>query len=351
MIDHQRSESARRARENVAAGNAAAAAYLSDVDEPDSQDLDPGDTLALFYMCCHPALTPTSALALTLRAVGGLSTVEIARALLVPEGNIGARISRAKQAIKKSGVPFALPDASERASRLDAILRVLYLIFNEGYASTSGRELCRVDLSDEAIRLTRVLRGHVGDDGKATGLLALMVLTDARRAARIGQDGGLIPLDEQDRSLWNRAAIQEGLALADAAIGQGPVGEYQLLAAIAAVHDEALNAAQTDWPQVLTLYEMLFHVSNNPIVKLNHAIAAAMVHGPAVGLALLSGIEGDKHIRSGHRLDAIRGHLHERCGDVALAVQFYRSAALKSSSLPERDYLLRKATKAAESIT
>jgi predicted RNA polymerase sigma factor len=304
---------------------------------------DPDDTLVLLFMCCHPALTSGSAIALTLRAVGGLTSAQIARSFLVPELTIVRRISRAKERIKASGIPFEAPDPEQRAARLQSVLHVLYLVFNEGYTASSGRDLQREDLSNQAIRLVREVHKLLPRDGDVAGLLALMLLTDARRAARTGPGGALIPLDQQDRTLWDREQIAEGLALADAALSLGAVGEYQLQAAIAAVHDEAARAEDTDWPQILALYDMLVQLAPGPVVELNRVVATAMVNGPHAGLALLAPLEADAHLRAGHRLDAVRAHLLERIGDRPGAMRLFRRAASKTASLPERDYLLRKA--------
>jgi predicted RNA polymerase sigma factor len=308
-------------------------------------EIDPDDTLVLLFMCCHPALTPASAIALTLRAVGGLTTAEIAKAFLVPESTMAQRISRAKQSIKTSGVPFCMPDAVERAQRLGSVLHVLYLIFNEGYTASAGPQLQRTDLANEAIRLTRAVRTLRPDDGQVAGLLALMLLTDARRAARTGSGGELIPLDEQDRSLWNAHAIAEGVALVSDALSRGSISEYQLQAAIAAVHDEAPRAEDTDWPQILALYGMLAQISDNPMVTLNHAIATAMVHGPNAGLELLKPLDADQRLAGSHRLDAVRAHLLERAGACASAVTLYRRAGSKTTSIPERNYLVARAAR------
>lgn len=335
MADHVRSEAARRRREETAMEFHQAWVL------PDSQDeAREDDTLILLFMCCHPALTQSSAIALTLRAVGGLTTGEIASAFLVPEATMAQRISRAKQAIKTSGVPFRLPTRAERAERLRSVLHVLYLIFNEGYTSSAGAELHRIELSREAIRLTRTMVQLLPDDPEIAGLLALMLLTDARRTARTGQNGELIPLPEQDRSLWDQSEIAEGVALISAALPKGAVGPYQLQAAIAAVHDETKRDADTDWPQILALYEMLKAMSGNPMVALNHAVAVAMVRGPAAGLQVLDLVEG---LKDHHRLYAVRGHLLEMMGDHEAAAQHYRSAAERTSSQPERDYLVLRA--------
>src|SRR6266511_3706802 len=284
LTDLLRSEQARRRREDAVARWALPGQWLAPAADRPVAEAD--DTLILLLMCCHPALSPASQIALTLRAVGGLTTAEIARAFLVPEATMTRRISRAKQRIKDSGVPFGLPPASERAERLGAVLHVLYLVFNEGYATTSGPSLHRVELSAEAIRLARLVHRLMPENGEVTGLLALMLLTDARRPARTGPDGELVPMAEQDRSRWNAAQIAEGVALLTDALPRGPTGPYQLQAAIAAVHDEAPSAEATDWPQILVLYELLLRVSDNPVVALNHAVAVAMVRGPRVGLDL-----------------------------------------------------------------
>jgi predicted RNA polymerase sigma factor len=294
-------------------------------------------------MCCHPDLSPSSAIALTLRALGGLTTAEIARAFLVPESTIGQRISRARQTIKASNIPFRLPEPEDYRERLDAVLQVIYLVFNEGYTSSSGTSLHRTDLTDEAIRMARLVHDLTPGSGDAAGLLALMLLTDARRLARTGSDGELIPLDEQDRSLWNREKIAEGVALAGAALSRGAVGEYQVQAAIAAVHDEAPRHEDTDWTQIAALYQILMRLTESPVVRLNHAIAVAMVEGPEAGLSLLEALEGDERVRGSHRLDAARAHLLERAGNCEEAGRLYRQAASRTASLPERNYLLTKA--------
>jgi RNA polymerase sigma factor (sigma-70 family) len=344
MIDHVRGETARRRREEIVVGLVPPEDQLAlAADEDDGTERD--DTLVLLFMCCHPALSPASAIALTLRAVGGLTTIEIARAFLVPEATMAQRISRAKQTIKASGAAFELPTAAQTTERLDAVMHVLYLIFNEGYTTSSGPALQRTDLSSEALRLVRMLHRLVPDHTEAAGLLALMLLTDARRGARTGSAGELIPLDEQDRGLWDQAAIAEGVALVTATLPRGAVGPYQLQAAIAAVHDEAASAADTDWPQILALYSVLLRMSDNPMVALNHAIATAMVHGPGAGLARLDALAADPRIAEHHRLDAVRAHLLERAGDLDGAFTHYRRAAERTTSLPEREYLLMKAAR------
>ncbi len=301
-------------------------------------------------MCCHPALTRSSAIALTLRAVGGLTTAEIANAFLVPESTMAQRISRAKQRIKTSGVPFRMPTEQERAERLSAVLHVLYLIFNEGYSSSIGARLQRTDLSNEAIRLTRAIHNLLPSDAEAAGLLALMLLTDARRPARSGPDGELIPLEEQDRTLWDRAAISEGTALVTHTLSRGSIGAYQLQAAIAALHDEAARAADTDWPQILALYGLLMRMSDNPMIALNHAIAAAMVHGAEAGLTLLETLDADDRLAGHYRLAAVRAHLLERAGKPEAAIEHYRKAAAGTTSIPERDYLLTKVARLRTSV-
>jgi RNA polymerase sigma factor (sigma-70 family) len=346
MTDYWRSELARERREERVARE-----MVADWAFVPSPDADPGlerdDALTLLFMCCHPSLTAASAIALTLRAVGGLTTAEIARAFFVPEATMAQRISRAKQSIKASGVPFAMPSDAEREDRLRAVLHVLYLTFNEGYTTSGGPELLRTDLTAEAIRLTRALRDLVPGHGEIDGLLALMLLTEARRAARTGPGGELVPLDEQDRALWDTAMIAEGVAVVTAAFARGSVGAYQIQAAIAAVHDEAARAEDTDWPQILALYGVLQRMSDNPMVALNHAIATAMVSGPHAGLALLRGLDGDARVSSHHRLDAVRAHLLEMAGDRERALAHYRAAAERTTSVAERDYLTLKAARLA----
>ena len=347
MADHIRSESARQRRESEVALEAARTSESTAFETAPQED----DTLVLVFMCCHPALTPASAIALTLRAVGGLSTAEIAHAFLVPEATMAQRISRAKQSIKNSGIPFQLPTSEERAQRLRAVLHVLYLIFNEGYTSSTGPDLRRADLSHEAMRLTRIVHHLQPNDTEVAGLLALMLLTDARRLARTGAEGELIPLAQQDRALWDRQQIAEGVALLSATLPKGSVGPYQLQAAIAAVHDEAARAEDTDWPQILALYELLKRMSDNPMVMLNHAIATAMVHGPSKGLELLRALDSDARLAGHHRLDAVRAHLLEMAGDHEVAITHYRIAAGRTTSLPERNYLMTQAARLSEGPT
>ena len=344
FTDQLRAEIARRRREESAVAQATTDDLV--VPAPDSGDtVEQEDTLLLLFMSCHPALSNASAIALTLRAVAGLTTAEIAHAFLVPEATMAQRISRAKQTIRQSQVAFQMPTAEKRASRLDAVLQVLYLLFNEGYTSSAGAHLQRTDLSNEAIRLARLVHRELPDHGEVSGLLALMLLTDARRAARTGPDGELIPLDEQDRTTWDRALIEEGTALVTAALSKRAVGPYQLQAAIAAVHDEAARVEDTDWPQILALYGLLMKMSSNPMVALNHAIATAMVHGPRAGLELVAALDSDSRIAGHYRMDAVRGHLLERAGDLDAAVAHYRAAAGKTTSTPERNYLLLRAAR------
>jgi RNA polymerase sigma factor (sigma-70 family) len=361
MTDHLRTEFARRRREGLVVTQTPAdqqvapppdAPALTDFagafDSPAaSAIMSHDDTLILLFMCCHPALTRPSAIALTLRAVGGLTTAEIASAFLVPEATMAQRISRAKQRIKASGVPFRMPGRDEQAERLASVLHVLYLIFNEGYASSSGPSLQRHDLANEAIRLARNVHRLLPQDTEVAGLLALMLLTDARRLARTGPDGELIPLDEQDRSRWDRQAIEDGTALVTGAIAKGAIGSYQLQAAIAALHDEAARPEDTDWPQILALYGLLKRMSDNPMVALNHAIAAAMVHGPVHGLDLLDTLDRDEHLSGHYRLDAVRAHLFEMTGDRASAIAHYQKAASRTASVPEQNYLRTKAARLA----
>jgi RNA polymerase sigma factor (sigma-70 family) len=344
LTDRVRSESARRRREETVAARSPADELVApgpDADLPAAHD----DTLTLLFLCCHPALSPASQVALTLRAVGGLTTAQIARAFLVPEATMAQRISRAKQTIKAAGARFAMPPPSERAERLRVVLQVLYLVFNEGYAASSGPDLQRADLTAEAIRLARELHRLLPDDGEVAGLLALLLLTDARRPARTGPDGSLVPLAEQDRSRWDAAAIAEGVALVTRTLARAPIGPYQLQAAIAAVHDEAARAEDTDWPQILVLYELLEQVAPGPVVTLNHAVALAMVRGPRAGLELLATLDGDERLAGHHRLDAVRAHLLELAGDTAAAAAHYRAAARATSSLPERRYLESRAAR------
>ena len=343
LTDLLRSEQARRRREDTVARWVLPEHWLAPAaDTPVSQS---DDTLILLFMCCHPALSPASQIALTLRAVGGLTTAEIARAFLVPAATMTRRISRAKQRIKDSGIPFGMPPSSERAERLGAVLHVLYLIFNEGYAATSGPRLQRSELSAEAIRLARVVHRLLPDDAEVTGLLALMLLTDARRPARTGPDGRLIPMAEQDRSLWNAESIAEGVALITDALPRGPTGPYQLQAAIAAIHDEAPSADVTDWPQILALYELLMRTSDNPVVALNHAVAVAMVRGPQAGLDLIGKLEVNERIAEDHRLHAVRAHLLEMAGDFVAARDSYQAAARRTVSLPHQRYLHTRAAR------
>jgi RNA polymerase sigma factor (sigma-70 family) len=346
LTDQLRSEHARRRREDTAAAQIPADEAFAPApgeERPPEHD----DTLTLLVLCCHPALSPPSQLALTLRAVGGLTTAEIASAFLVPEATMAQRISRAKQSIRAAGGGFELPPEPERAERLRVVLHVLYLMFNEGYIASSGPDLQRGELTLEAIRLTRAVHALLPDDGEVAGLLALMLLTDARRAARTRPDGTLIALADQDRSRWNRAHIEEGTALITHALAHATLGPYQLQAAIAAVHDEAPTASATDWPQILALYELLARVAPNPMVTLNHAVAVAMVRGPRAGLELLATLDADERMADHHRLDAVRAHLLEMAGDHAAAAAGYRAAARRTTSLPEQRYLEARAARLA----
>lgn len=334
LVDEWRSDSSRRRREE-------AVAVLDVPGQPTDQD----DTLTLLFLCCHPSLSVPSQLALTLRAVGGLTTAEIATALMVPVTTMAQRISRAKQSIKSAGVRFGLPAEAERADRLMVVLRVLYLVFNEGYTTSSGPALLRADLTSEAIRLARMLHRLMPAEGEVVGLLALMLLTDARRAARTTADGSPVPLDEQRRELWNTAQIEEGVALITSTLGAVPVGPYQLQAAIAAVHDESASAEETDWPQIRALYEVLERVLPSPVVTLNRAVAVAMVDGPRAGLAVLGTLDSDDRLAHTHRLEAVRGHLLELAGEAAAARESYRRAARMTASLPEQRYLALQAAR------
>jgi RNA polymerase sigma factor (sigma-70 family) len=345
LTDLLRSEQARQRREDTVARWTLPDQWLAPAADRPAADSD--DTLILLFMCCHPALSPASQIALTLRAVGGLTTTEIARAFLVPEATMTRRISRAKQRIKESGIPFGMPPGPERTERLGAVLHVLYLIFNEGYASTSGPSLHRYELTAEAIRLVRMVHQLLPDDGEVAGLLALMLLTDARRPARAGPDGGLIPMAEQDRSLWRADYIAEGVALVTDALPRGATGPYQLQAAIAAIHDEAPSAAATDWPQIMGLYELLMQISENPVVALNYAVAVAMVRGARTGLEVLDKLRADERIAGDHRLHAVRAHLLEMAGDHPAARESYLAAAELTASLPQQRYLHARAVRAA----
>jgi RNA polymerase sigma factor (sigma-70 family) len=343
LTDLLRSEQARQRREEVVARSTRPGEWLAPAADAPAAESD--DTLILLFMCCHPSLSPASQIALTLRAVGGLTTAEIARAFLVPEPTMTRRISRAKQRIKDSGIPFRLPPAPERAERLGAVLHVLYLIFNEGYASTSGPALQRTELAAEAIRLTRIVHRVLPGGSEVAGLLALMLLTDARRPARTGPNGELIPMAEQDRSLWDAGAIAEGVALVTEALPRGPTGPYQLQAAIAAVHDEAPAAEATDWPQIMALYELLLRISGNPMVALNHAVAVAMVRGARAGLDLLEKLTDDERVAEDHRLHAVRAHLLEMTGDLRAAHDSYLAAAERTTSVPQQRYLHARAAR------
>lgn len=343
LVDRLRSDDARRVREEEAAALTPRDAFTTPPpDEPapgGSRAPSDDDTLTLLFLCCHPELAPAAQIALTLRAVGGLTTAEIARAHLVPEATMAQRISRAKRKIR--GAAFVQPGPAERDGRLGAVLQVLYLIFNEGYTATSGQALHRAGPAREAIRLTRSVRRLLPRNGAVTGLLALMLLTDARSAARTGPDGELVPLDEQDRTRWDRAAVAEGIALVEESLHEGPAGPYQVQAAIAALHDEAARAEDTDWPQILALYDVLVRLAPEPMAELGRAVAVAMVHGPRAGLIEVDAL-GDR-LAGNHRLDAVRAHLLERAGDQDGARAAYHSAAAATLSIPEARYLRRRA--------
>jgi RNA polymerase sigma factor (sigma-70 family) len=345
LIDEFRSDSSRRRREE-AIGSATPQSELLGRPADTDSTADRDDSLTLLFLCCHPALSVPSQIALTLRAVGGLTTSQIAAAFLVPEATTAQRISRAKQTIKAAGLAFEMPDG-DGAGRLDAVLHVLYLTFNEGYTASSGEDLTAPQLSDEAIRLIRLLRSLLPDDREAAGLLALMLLTDARRPARVLPDGSLVPLAAQDRRLWTGAKIAEGVALISETLARGEVGPYQLQAAIAAVHDEAADMDATDWPQILGLYELLEKVAPSPMVTLNRAVAVAMVQGPHAGLELIASLESDRRMTQSHRLLATRAHLRELAGDRNGAARDYREAARRTSSAPERRYLSARAASLA----
>ena len=342
LTDQWRSESARRRREVTVAVQQPYHELMSpDPAEESGRHTD--DTLTLLFLCCHPSLTPASRIALTLRAVGGLTTVEIARAFLVPEPTMSRRITRAKRTLQRVGTPFAPP--ADRDRRLGSVLHVLYLVFTEGYAATSGPDLHRAELTAEAIRLARIVHRLLPDDPEVAGLLALMLLTDARRPARTGEHGELVPMAEQDRSRWLADAITEGIALITDALPRGATGPYQLQAAIAAVHAEAPSAEETDWLQIAALYELLRRVSDNPVVALNQVVAIAMAHGPAVGLARLDEVAADERLAGDHRPLAVRAHLLERSGEPDAAREAYLAAAAMALSLPQRRYLNARAAR------
>ena len=343
LTDLLRSEQARRRREDTAASWTLPEQWLAPAADRPPPEAD--DTLVLLFLCCHPVLSPASQIALTLRAVGGLTTAEIARAFLVPEATMTRRISRAKQRIKDSGIPFAMPPGDEQGQRLGAVLHVLYLIFNEGYASTAGPSCTARSCRPRRSGWPAWSTGCCPDDGEATGLLALMLLTDARRPARTGPDGGLVPMAEQDRSRWNADDIAEGVALITGALPRGPTGPYQLQAAIAAVHDEAPSAEATDWPQIVALYELLRRTADNPVVALNHAVAVAMASGPRAGLDLLGALQDDERIAGDHRLHAVRAHLLELAGDRAGARDAFQAAASRTTNLPQQRYLNARAAR------
>jgi RNA polymerase sigma factor (sigma-70 family) len=336
LVDGWRSESARRRREE----------QVTVLDVPESGPVaERDDTLTLLFLCCHPSLSVPSQLALTLRAVGGLTTAEIANAFLVPEPTMAQRISRAKQTIRNTGARFDLPPEAEREDRLRVVLHVLYLLFNEGYTTSAGPALHRTDLTSEAIRLARLLRRLLPRQGEIAGLLALMLLTDARRAARTTPDGALVPLADQDRALWDRTQIEEGLGIITDTLGRAAIGPYQLQAAIAAIHDEAPSADETDWPQIIALYDVLEQVAPGPVVTLNRAVAVAMVDGPRAGLAVLGTLDADDRMAHTHRLEAVRGHLLELAGEPGAARESYRRAAKMTASVPEQRYLAMRAAR------
>ena len=349
LTDQIRADTARRLREQLVVSlipadeQIALAADAAGVNERD-------ETLDLYFMCCHPALSAASQIALTLRAVGGLTTAEIARAFLVPEATMAQRLSRAKQTIKSAGTTFHELTPADRALRLPAVLKVVYLIFNEGYTASGGDQLYRVDLSAEAIRVARLLRHLLPEEPEVGGLLALILLTDARRTARTGPNGELIPLDEQVRSSWDHGRISEGKRILQRSLERGAAGPYQIQAAIAALHDDAPNTEETDWVQIRELYELLLRFHDSPMARLSHAIALAMVEGPAAGLAALDDLAIDARFATGHRLDAARAHLLEKAGDHVEAIRCYRQAAQRTTSTPERNYLLLHAARLNESL-
>jgi RNA polymerase sigma factor (sigma-70 family) len=337
LTDQWRSDTARHVRE------AAVLAHEQVAPAADAVPSGDDDTLVLLFLCCHPSLSPPSQVALTLRVVGGLTTAQIARAFLVPEATMAQRISRAKQQIKAAGARFDLPPQDAWRQRLDVVLHVLYLVFNEGYVATSGPDVHRAELTDEAIRLVRQIRRLLPDDGEVAGLLALMLLTDARRLARTQSDGSLIPLAEQDRRQWNQDALREGVGIVTETLTRSRIGPYQLQAAIAAVHAEARRAEDTDWPQIVALYDVLTQFSPNPVVTLNRAVAVAMAHGAQAGLDLIEELAGDRHLADHHRLHAVRAHLLEPAGRPEPARAAFEEAARRTTSTPEQRYLRARA--------
>ena len=343
LTDAWRAEHARRDREE--AGFAAVPPAQQLAPAPDDEVPGGDDTLALLFLCCHPSLSPSSQLALTLRAVGGLTTAEIARAFMVPDATMAQRISRAKATIKAAGGDFSMPPGHEREARQKVVLHVLYVIFSEGYTATSGPSLQRRDLATEAIRLTRLVHRLLPSDGEVAGLLALTLLTESRHAARTGPDGSLLPLAEQDRALWRYDLIREGTELIATTLPRATLGPYQLQAAIAAVHAEAPSSEETDWPQVLALYELLERVAPNPMVTLNRAVALAMVHGPRAGLDLLATLDEDERLARHHRLASVRAHLLELAGDTVAARENFKLAARQTTSVPEQRHLERRAAR------
>jgi RNA polymerase sigma factor (sigma-70 family) len=341
LTDQWRNERARGQREQTTVTHVPASALVAPAADEDPGNAD--DTLTLLFMCSHPSLSTPSQIALTLRAVGGLTTAQIAHAFFTPEATMAQRISRAKQRIKATGIPFRMPDPEEFEERLRGVMQVLYLIFNEGYATASGPDIQRPELATEAIRLTRQLHRLRPANGEIAGLLALMLLTDARRLARTTPDGALVPLADQDRSLWNQVAIAEGAGLVSRALTESPIGPYQVQAAIAAIHDEAPSANETDWPQILALYRLLNSLAPNPMVKLNQAVAEAMVHGAPAGLAMIARLEATGDLEGHHRVDAVKAQLLELAGDRDRAIQHYRAAANRTTSIPEQQYLTAQA--------
>jgi RNA polymerase sigma factor (sigma-70 family) len=341
LIDELRAEASRTRREEVAVAQ----------EPPCGADVpDEDDTLTVLFLCCHPAVSPPSQLALTLRAVGGLTSAQIAAAFLVPEATMAQRISRAKATIADAGGRFELPPDDQRPARLRVVLHVLYLMFNEGYTATSGEQLQRRELARESIRLTRKAHTLLPEDGEVAGLLALMLLAQARSGARESPDGTLIPLAEQDRLSWDGALLEEGVQLIQETLSRAPLGPYQLQAAIAAVHAEARSAVDTDWPQVLKLYDLLYALAPSPVVTLNRAVAVAMVNGPRAGLADLDALSGDRRLASQHRLASVRAHLHEMAGDAQAAVAAYEDAARRTTSIPEQRYLRAQAKRLAVDV-
>ncbi len=341
LIDRFRSDRARADREtSVGMARPADVELAPPADQAPVTEGD--DTLRLILLCCHPSLSRPSQVALTLQAMGGLSTDQVAAAYLVPARTMAQRLTRARATLRDAGAEFELPSADELPERIAAVLDVCHLMFNEGYTRSGGAELLDVGLTSEAIRLTRQLHRALPDHDEVAGALALMLLTESRSAARVDGAGDLIPLDRQDRGLWDRALITEGVEIVQRILPRGPVGRFQLSAAIAAVQAEAPTAADVDWLEISLLYGMLDQVAPSPAVTLNRAVAVGMALGPDQGLAIVDGLLTDQAMQRHHRVHAVRAHLLELAGDPVAAMEAYLRAAQLTTSLPEQRYLNRR---------